>query len=97
MFDDTLIRQLATELNQSEKARVQVEHFSKRFPGMTVDDGYRISRAWVAMKLAEGRRVIGHKIGLTYVSCSGPRIPVARLAAAQAAILEGKKMGDMAA
>ncbi len=27
-----------------------------------------------------------HKIGLTYVSCSGPRIPSARLAAAQAAM-----------
>ncbi|MDP2796590.1 MAG: pyruvate, phosphate dikinase [Methanoregula sp.] len=38
-----------------------------------------------------------HKIGLTYVSCSGPRIPVARLAAAQAAILEDEKMGDKAA
>ena len=33
-----------------------------------------------------------HRIGLTYVSCSGPRIPIARLAAAQAAILEGKKI-----
>ena len=65
MFDDTLIQQLASELNQSEQTRVQVEHFSKRFPGMTVEDGYRISRAWVAMKLAEGRSVIGHKIGLT--------------------------------
>jgi len=38
-----------------------------------------------------------HRIGLTYVSCSGPRIPIARLAAAQAAILEGGKMADRAA
>ncbi|MEI8331886.1 MAG: pyruvate, phosphate dikinase, partial [Methanomicrobiales archaeon] len=38
-----------------------------------------------------------HKIGLTYVSCSGPRIPIARLAAAQAAILQGEKMIDKAA
>ncbi len=28
-----------------------------------------------------------HEVGLSYVSCSGPRVPVARLAAAQAAIL----------
>jgi len=27
-----------------------------------------------------------HKIGLTYVSCSGPRVPIARLAAAQASL-----------
>ena len=31
-----------------------------------------------------------HHIGLTYVSCSGPRVPVARLAAAQAKLLEDK-------
>jgi pyruvate,orthophosphate dikinase len=31
-----------------------------------------------------------HHIGLTYVSCSGPRVPVARLAAAQARLLEDK-------
>lgn len=65
MFPQDLIAQLAHELHQSEKARVQVEHFSKRFPGMTIEDGYAISRAWVAMKLAEGRKPIGHKIGLT--------------------------------
>jgi pyruvate,orthophosphate dikinase len=29
-----------------------------------------------------------HKIGLTYVSCSGPRVPIARLAAAQAQLAD---------
>jgi len=65
MFDDATIRQLAAELHQSEQQRVQVEHFSKRHPGMTIEDGYAVSRAWVAMKIAEGRKVRGHKIGLT--------------------------------
>ena len=65
MLPQDTIAQLAAELDQSEKTRVQVEHFSKRFPEMTVDDGYAVSRAWVAMKLAQGRRVLGHKIGLT--------------------------------
>jgi pyruvate,orthophosphate dikinase len=31
-----------------------------------------------------------HTIGLNYVSCSGPRVPIARLAAAQAKLLEGE-------
>jgi len=65
MFSESLIQQLAAELGESEKSRVQVEHFSKRFPGMTIEDGYRISRAWVDQKRADGRLVIGHKIGLT--------------------------------
>ena len=65
MFDSETIRRLARELHESERTRVQVEHFSRRHPGMTIEDGYAVSRAWVAMKLAEGRRVRGHKIGLT--------------------------------
>ncbi|MBS0317294.1 MAG: 2-oxo-hepta-3-ene-1,7-dioic acid hydratase [Proteobacteria bacterium] len=65
MFSDDLTRQLAAELHQSERTRVQVEHFSKRYPEMTIADGYGVSREWVRMKIAEGRRVRGHKIGLT--------------------------------
>lgn len=65
MFPKDRIAQLAAELHRSEQTRVQIEHFSKRFPGMTLEDGYAVSRAWVQMKLAEGRQVRGHKIGLT--------------------------------
>src|SRR6478609_162796 len=65
MLDQQLIAQLAAELNESEKSRVQVEHFSKRYPGMTVDDGYAVSRAWVKMKIDAGAVKRGHKIGLT--------------------------------
>jgi pyruvate,orthophosphate dikinase len=35
-----------------------------------------------------------HETGLDYVSCSGPRVPIARLAAAHAKILEGKGKGS---
>ena len=65
MFDDALITLLAQELEAAEKSRVQLEHFSKRFSGMTLQDGYRINRAWAAIKKANGCHVIGHKIGLT--------------------------------
>ncbi len=65
MLNDTTIAQLAAELAQSQRTRVQVEHFSKRYPQMTVEDGYRIARAWVQQQIAQGSQVIGHKIGLT--------------------------------
>ncbi len=65
MFDSQRIAELAAELQQAQTTRKQVEHFSKRFPGMSIEDGYRVSRAWVALQLAQGRQVIGHKIGLT--------------------------------
>ena len=65
MFSPELIAQLAAELQQSQRIRTPVEHFSKRHPGMTIEDGYRIGRAWVDLEKAAGKKVIGHKIGLT--------------------------------
>lgn len=65
MFDDALVQQLAAELQRSQQTRTQVEHFSKRYPGMSIEDGYRIGRAWVELEKAAGKKIIGHKIGLT--------------------------------
>lgn len=65
MLDAKTTVELARELYQARKSRTQVRHFSKRFPGMTVDDGYAIQREWVKLELADGRIVKGHKIGLT--------------------------------
>jgi len=56
---------LARELDASERSRVPIEQFSRRFPQMTLADSYAIQRAWVGLQLAAGRSVIGHKIGLT--------------------------------
>jgi len=65
VFSPELTQQLAAELQRAQDTRTQLEHFSKRFPGMTIEDGYRLSRAWVALQLKAGRKIIGHKIGLT--------------------------------
>ena len=64
-LSEAQIQALARELHQAEKSRVQIEHFSKRFVGMTIEDGYRINRAWMQLQYADGHRPIGHKIGLT--------------------------------
>ena len=61
---DTLV-ELAAQLHEARKTRVQLRHFSRLHPGMTIDDGYAIQREWLRLELAEGRRVIGRKIGLT--------------------------------
>jgi 2-oxo-hept-3-ene-1,7-dioate hydratase len=60
-----LITDLAGRLDNAERTRTQLPQFSLEFPEMTLEDGYAISRAWVAQKLAGGRNIIGHKIGLT--------------------------------
>jgi 2-oxo-hept-3-ene-1,7-dioate hydratase len=65
MLPEATIAALAAELHDAEKRRIQVRHFSQRHPEMTIADGYAIQRAWLALKLAEGRVVKGRKIGLT--------------------------------
>ncbi|QGN54032.1 2-oxo-hept-4-ene-1,7-dioate hydratase [Novosphingobium sp. Gsoil 351] len=64
-LDARLIASLASELNNAEQSREQIRQFSVRYPGMTIADGYHISKQWVDLKLAAGRSVYGHKIGLT--------------------------------
>lgn len=65
MLNPNVISQLVEELHVAEQSGVQIEHFSKRYPSMTIEDGYTISRAWVAKKIDEGQVIKGHKIGLT--------------------------------
>ena len=65
MLDSKIIASLALELYQARKTRTQVRHFSKRFPQMTVIDGYAVQREWVKLELADGRTIKGRKIGLT--------------------------------
>ncbi len=65
MLAPDIVEALAIELRQAERSRTQLAQFSKRHPGMTVEDSYAVQRAWMALERADGRRVIGHKIGLT--------------------------------
>lgn len=65
MLSQEIINDCAIQLNQAEKSREQVRQLSLQHPEITINDAYAIQRKWVEMKLAEGREVIGHKIGLT--------------------------------
>lgn len=65
MLSQDIIEDLAQRLDRAERERTQIGQFSLEHQQMTLEDGYAVSRAWVARKLAGGRSVIGHKIGLT--------------------------------
>src|ERR1700712_4547482 len=59
------IRSAAERLDHAEKTRTQIRQISLEHPGITIEDSYAIQKAWVDMKIAQGRTVKGHKIGLT--------------------------------
>jgi 2-oxo-hept-3-ene-1,7-dioate hydratase len=52
MFDDALVAAARRRAAAVPADPHPVEHFSKRHPGMTIEDGYRIGRAWVDLQKA---------------------------------------------
>lgn len=65
LLDSDIHRELARELDDAQRTRKQLRHFTRRYPDMSIDDSYAIQREWIALQKAQGRTVIGHKIGLT--------------------------------
>lgn len=59
------ITQAAADLLGAEQTREQIGLLSIRHPDITLDDAYAIQSAQMAQKLAQGRKIIGWKIGLT--------------------------------
>lgn len=65
MLPEQTTRNLARRLYDARKSRIQLRHFSREHPAMTIDDGYAIQREWVKLEIADGRLIRGRKIGLT--------------------------------
>ena len=65
MLTKAEIESAAARLDEAERTRTQIGLLSLQHPAITLDDAYAIQRAWVEKKVAAGRRIIGHKIGLT--------------------------------
>jgi len=64
-LDEATWTGLAAELLAAYDTKVPVEPLGARFPDMTVADAYAIQLLQIARRLDAGRRVIGHKVGLT--------------------------------
>ncbi|CAI1089993.1 2-oxo-hept-4-ene-1,7-dioate hydratase [Serratia quinivorans] len=65
MLNKELVSRAVQRLHQAEQNREQIRALSLDHPEITIEDAYAIQRQWVALKIAEGRTLKGHKIGLT--------------------------------
>ena len=65
MLSDQRITEIAAALHQAMRERCAIAPITETNPGIEVDDAYRISRAFIALREAAGERVIGKKIGVT--------------------------------
>jgi len=65
MLTKAQIDDAAARLEEAERSGRQIGQLSLQYPGLTIDDAYRIQSAWVALKVSGGRVIKGRKIGLT--------------------------------
>lgn len=65
MLTDDQRRQAVDSLLDSHRTKVQGQRPSEMFPDIEIEDSYAISSMLADAKVAEGRRVVGHKVGLT--------------------------------
>jgi 2-oxopent-4-enoate/cis-2-oxohex-4-enoate hydratase len=59
------IEQCALRLNQAMNDQATLTPLTTQYPELTIDDSYKISLEFLKIRLAQGEKVVGKKIGLT--------------------------------
>ena len=65
MLSDEVRAQLAADLAQAERSRVPMAPLTDGNPDIDVVDAYEIQLINIRQRVAEGARIIGHKVGLS--------------------------------
>ena len=65
MLSDDQRRQSAADILGAERNKKPIVQLSTTFPDITIEDAYAIQKHWVDLRLKEGAKIVGHKIGLT--------------------------------
>lgn len=65
MISQTERRQAADALLEAGRTRQPIRQVSQTWPAMEIEDAYAVQKLWADSKVAQGARIVGHKIGLT--------------------------------
>ncbi|KUI41311.1 2-keto-4-pentenoate hydratase [Mycobacterium sp. IS-1590] len=65
MLSDQVRQQLAADLAQAERSKVPIAPLTDAHPDIDVVDAYEIQLINIRQRVAEGAKVIGHKVGLS--------------------------------
>lgn len=65
MLDEATCAKLARTLDDARRARREIEPLHKTFGEFSLEDGYRIQRAGIGLRVERGEAVAGYKMGLT--------------------------------
>jgi len=64
-MNDSQTHAAGQALYQAWRQRQPIEPLTAQYPGLGLDDAYRIQQAFVDLRLEAGERVVGKKIGVT--------------------------------
>ena len=65
MLDEQTCMKLARQLDEARRSRREIEPLCKTFGEFDLEDGYRIQRAGIGLRVGRGEFVAGYKMGLT--------------------------------
>jgi 2-oxo-hept-3-ene-1,7-dioate hydratase len=65
VLTDAVITAIADELAEADRNHALIPRITARYPDAEVADSYAVQRIWRDRGVAAGRRLVGHKIGLT--------------------------------
>jgi len=65
VLTDAVITAIADELAEADRSHALIPRITARYPDAAVADSYAVQRIWRDRGVAAGRRLVGHKIGLT--------------------------------
>jgi len=65
MLTPEQIAAIADELAEADRTHSVIPRITARYPDATVEDSYAIQGVWRDRMIADGRRLVGRKIGLT--------------------------------
>jgi 2-oxo-hept-3-ene-1,7-dioate hydratase len=65
MLPNDVITAIADALAEADRAHTVLPRITARYPEAQVEDSYAVQRIWRDRGVQAGRRVVGHKIGLT--------------------------------
>lgn len=64
-MEESQLDVLAQELYSAERETRALEPLTRRHPGMSMEDGYRVQAGYAALRTGAGARLVGRKVGAT--------------------------------
>jgi 2-oxopent-4-enoate/cis-2-oxohex-4-enoate hydratase len=64
-INDSLLQEISVDLYNSQRKAEAIAPLTERYPALTLEHAYAIQQRLMALRLNDGERLVGKKIGVT--------------------------------